>query len=160
MRRVLLLIGVLGISSAAWTQDKAANWENLNKLRAGETIQVQESNKAKVSGTFLSFTDAAISLQADAGPQAIQRQDVRSVKRTKNRHRLRNALILGGVGAGVGAGIGAAQHKGCSSSQSFCLDIGGRGLPAAIGGVIGLLGGATAGALLPDHETIYSVSSH
>jgi thiamine pyrophosphate-dependent acetolactate synthase large subunit-like protein len=157
MRRLLLLICILGVSSAARTRSQAGDWENLNALRAGETIQVRELNKTKITGTFLNVTEAAIALQADAGAQSIQRQDVRSVKRMKNRHRLRNALILGGVGAGVGAGIGAAAHHPCPASQSLCFDIGGRSLPAGIGAVAGFLGGGTVGALLPDHETIYSV---
>lgn len=160
MRSVLLLVSVLAVSSVAWAQSKAANWQNLNTLRAGEKIQVREANKAKVDGRFLNFTEAAISLQADAGPLTIQKENVRSVKLSRNKHRLRNALILGGIGAGAGAAIGAAQHKGCTSAQAFCLDIGGRALPAGIGAVVGLLGGATVGALLPGHETIYSVSPH
>lgn len=158
MRRLLLLICILGVSSAVRSQSKAGNWENLNTLRAGEKIQVRESNKTKITGTFLNVTDAAIVVQAEAGSQNILRQDVRSVKLMENRHRLRNALILGGVGAGVGAGIGAAAHHSCPSSQTFCLDIGGRSLPAGIGAVAGFLGGGTVGALLPDHKTIYSVN--
>jgi hypothetical protein len=160
MRRVLLLIFILGVSWAARAQSKAGVWENLNTLRAGEKIQVRELNKTKVAGTFLNVTDAAISVQAEAGPQTIHRQDVGSVKLMINKHRLRNMLILAGAGAGAGAGIGAAAHHPCPSSQSFCLDIGGRSLPAGIGAVLGFLGGGTVGALLPDHETIYNVSLH
>jgi hypothetical protein len=82
------------------------------------------------------------------------------VKRTKSEHRLRNTLILAGAGAGVGAGMGAGAHHSCPSTQTFCFDIGGRSLPAGIGAVVGLLGGAAIGALLPAHETIYSMRSH
>ena len=158
MRRLLLLIGILAISSAARAQGKAANWQNLSMLRTGEKVQVREVNKAKITGSFMNFTDAAIAVQTEAGLQTIPGDNVRSVKWMRNKHRLRNALILGGIGAGVGAGIGAAAHHSCPSSQTFCLDFGGRSLPAGIGAVIGLFGGATVGALLPDHETIYSVS--
>jgi len=77
----------------------------------------------------------------------------------ENKHRLRNTIIVAGVGAGVGAGIGAALHKSCSS-QSFCVDIGGAALPAGVGAVIGGVGGAVVGVLLPSHTTIYHVSSH
>jgi hypothetical protein len=158
MRRLLLLICILGVSLAARAQSKRGNWENLSTLRAGDAVQVRELNKTKITGAFLNFTDAAIAVQAETGSLNIQRQDVRSVKRMKNKHRLRNALILAGVGAGVGAGIGAATHHPCPASQSLCFDIGGRSLPAGIGAVAGFLGGGTVGALLPDHETIYSVS--
>ena len=66
----------------------------------------------------------------------------------ENKHRLRNTIIVAGVGAGVGAGIGAALHKPCSS-KSFCLDVGGAALPAAVGAVLGGVGGAVVGVLCP-----------
>jgi hypothetical protein len=74
-----------------------------------------------------------------------------------HKHRLRNTFIVAGVGAGVGAGIGAALHKPCSS-ESFCLDIGGAALPAGVGAVLGGVGGAVVGILLPSHSTIYQVT--
>jgi hypothetical protein len=160
MRRILFLACILGISCVSQAQGKSASWENLNKLRAGDRIQLVQTNSTKVSGDFLNLSDAAISVQAKAGTQIIQKQDLASVKLMKNKHRLRNALIVGGIGAGVGAGIGAAEHHGCPSSQTFCLDIGGRSLPAGVGAVVGLLGGAVVGALLPQHETVYSLNSH
>ncbi|MGA7341637.1 MAG: hypothetical protein WBE72_15860 [Terracidiphilus sp.] len=160
MRKFLIAICLLGISCAAQAQGKPASWQNLKALQAGEKIEVREMNSTKVTGTFLNFSDAAISLEAEAGPRTIQTQDVRSVKRMRNKHRLRNTLILAGVGAGAGAGIGAALHHPCPATQSFCFDIGGRALPAGIGAVAGFLGGAAVGALLPTHETIYSVGPH
>jgi outer membrane lipoprotein SlyB len=150
MRKVLLLICVLGTSCTSWAQSNPASWENLNTLHAGEKIQVLEMNSKKVSGTFLNVSDAAISVQEEAGSQTIQRQDVRSVKLMKNKHRLRNTLIGAGVGASVGAVMGAA------TSDNFF----GRGFGAAIGAVVVLLPGAVVGALVPSHETIYRVSSH
>jgi hypothetical protein len=121
---------------------------------------VRELNSTKVSGTFLSLSNASISVQAHGASQTIQKQEVECVTLMKNKHRLRNTLILAGVGAGVGAGIGAASHQGCPSTQTFCLDIGGASIPAAIGGVIGLLGGTTVGALLPSHQTVYILNAH
>jgi hypothetical protein len=160
MRKLLFLICVLGTSSILWAHSNPASWENLKTIQAGQKIQVVEMNSTKVSGTFLNVSDGTISVEAKTGPQTIQRQDVRSVKLMKNKHRLRNTLIVAGVGAGVGAGIGAATFHPCPASQTFCLQIGGRALPAGIGAVGGLLGGAIVGALLPSHDTIYSVSSH
>jgi thiamine pyrophosphate-dependent acetolactate synthase large subunit-like protein len=157
MRKPLLLICVLGIPWAAWAENKATSWENLNTLQADEKIQVVEMNSKKVSGTFLNVSDAAISLQEKAGQQTIQRQDVRSVKLMKHQHRLRNTLIGAAVGFGAGAGVGAAAAHPCSPSQPYCLTPG-RGIPAAFGGVIGLAGGAVVGALVPSHKTIYLVN--
>ena len=97
------------------------------------------------------FSDTAISYQDIAGERAIQHRDVRSVRLMKSNHRSRNTLISAGVGGGVGAGIGAATFRPCSS-QSFCIQPGGRGLPAGIGAVVG--------AFLPTHDTIYRVTPH
>jgi hypothetical protein len=150
MRKILFLICVLGTSCTSWAQSDPASWGNLNTLQAGEQIQVLEMNSKKVSGTFVNVSGAAISVQEGAGSQTIQRQDVRSVKLMKNKHRLRNALIGAGIGAGAGAVLGAATAD----------DFLGRGLGAAIGAVVALLPGAVVGALAPSHETIYRVSSH
>ena len=157
MQKPWLLLCILVVSCAAPIHGQQGSWQNLNTLRPGEPIQVRGIKALKITGAFVSVTDAAISLQAESGPQTIQKPDVRSVKLMRNKHRLRNTLILAGVGAGVGAGIGAAAHQSCPSTQTFCLDIGGRRLPAAVGATVGLLGGAAVGAFIPTHETIYSV---
>lgn len=148
MRKLLFLICVLGLPCASWAQTNPASWENLNMLQAGEKIQVVEMNSKKVSGTFVNISDAVISLQEGAGPHAIQRQDVRSVKLMKAQHRLRNVLIGGAVGAGAGAGITAASWE----NHGFT---GGKGTGATVGAVIGFAGGAIVGALVPSHKTIY-----
>jgi hypothetical protein len=121
-------------------------------LQAGEKIQVVEMNSEKVSGTFVNVSDAAISLQEEAGSQTIQRQDVRSVKLMKAQHRLRNPLIGAGVGAGAVAGIAAASWE----NHGY---IGGKGTGAGLGLAIGLVGGAIVGTLLPSHKTIYRESA-
>lgn len=89
-------------------------------------------------------------MQQEAGSQAIQRQDVVSVKLMKNKHRLRNTFIGAGIGAGVGAVIGASWNNGFVA----------RGVAAAVTAGVILVPGAVVGALVPDHTTIYSVSSH
>jgi hypothetical protein len=152
---MMFLTCIMALSCAAFAEDKAASWGNLNKIREGEKIQVRGINKAKVAGTLVNFSDTAISVETPAGQRTFQRQDVRSVRRARAQHSLLHALLLGAAGAGIGAGIGAAVHHGCSSAQGLCLDIGGRSFPAAIGGVAGFLGGATIAALLPSHEIVY-----
>ena len=153
MRQLLFLICVLGMPCTSWAQTTPASWENLNTIPAGEKIQVVEMNSKKVSGTFVSVSDAAISLQVEAGQQTIQRQDVRSVKLTKRQHLVRNALIGAGLGGGAGAGISAAAWE----DRGFS---GGKGTGAAVGAAVGLAAGAIVGALVSDHKTIYRVSAH
>jgi hypothetical protein len=150
-----LLLCLLGLPAMARAQTHKTSWENLSTLHAGQKIQVAGMKSKTVSGMFESFSNAAISLQTQAGEQTIQRVDVRSVKLMENHHRLRNALIGGAVGAGAGAGIGAATYKTCSPSSSFCLQPVGRGAQTGVGAAVGLAAGAAVGALWPSHETIY-----
>jgi len=152
MRKMLFLICLLAASSAGVAQTNSGSWQNLQTLRAGEPIQVVEVSSAKHSGAFVSATDAAIVLREPSGERMVQKEDVRSVKRTKAGHRLRNTLIGAGVGAGAGAGITAAAWE----SHGF---LGGRGTGAAVGAAIGGLAGAVIGAVLPSHDTIYSVKA-
>jgi hypothetical protein len=150
MRKIWFLICVLAATCTSSAQSGPKSWQNLNTLQAGEKIQVLERNSRKVSGTFLNVSDAAISVQGQAGSQALQRQDVVSVKLMKNKHRLRNAFIGAGVGAGAGAVIGGASNDGF-----FSRDVVAGFLAAAF-----LVPGAVVGALVPDHSTIYNVGSH
>jgi len=155
MRAIVFLLCVCGLSSVSVAQNNPA-WSSLTGLHAGQKIQIVETNAKKHSGTFVNVSDAAISYQENASQQTIQKQDVRSVKLLDNKHRLRNTFIGAAVGAGVGAGIGAAVYKPCSGS--FCIDPGGRAIPAGIGAVVGGVGGVVVGVLLPSHSTIYNVS--
>lgn len=155
MRKTLFLICVLGIACASCAQTNQASWENLRILRAGQKIQVVEVNSKKHSGTFVNVSDSAIAYKDTAGEQTIQKQDVRSVKFMENKRRLRNTLILGGVGAGVGAGIGLAISNG--GNREICCS---RGKSVGLGVAGGLAVGAIVGALLPSHSTIYRVNSH
>ena len=153
MRKILFLVCVLAIPCAAWPQSHQASWANLSVLQVGQKIQIVEMNSKKHSGTFVNFSDAAISYQKNAGEKTIPKQDVRDVKLMQNKHRLRNTLIGSVVGAGAGAGIGAGVWE----DRGF---IGGKGVGALAGAVIGGIGGAVAGVLVPSHSTIYSVNLH
>ena len=159
LRSILFLISFSAIPCALRAQANHASWSDLSGLQPGQRIQVVGMTSNKHSGNFVSISDTAISYREANGQQSIPKQEVLSVRLTEHKHRLRNTLIVAGAGAGVGAGIGAALHKPCSS-PSFCLDFGGAALPAGIGAVLGGVGGAVVGILLPSHSTIYQVSSH
>ena len=152
MRKIFLLLFVLGLSCVAFAQTDQASWANLSGLRPGQKIQVVEMNSKKHSGTFVNFSDTAISYKQTAGEQSVQKQDVRSVKLMENKHRLRNTLIGGAVGAGTGAGIGAAWHP----NDGFF----GTGTYVAVDAGIGFVGGVVVGVLWPSHNTIYRVNSN
>jgi hypothetical protein len=132
----------------ACAQTSQSPWENLSTLHAGQKIQIAGMKTKTVSGTFASFSDAAISLQTQRGEQTIQRQDIRNVKLIENTRRVRNALVGAAVGAGAGAGIGAAAWE----NHGYA---GGKGTGAGVSAAIGAVVGATVGALWPSHKTIY-----
>jgi hypothetical protein len=160
MRKILFLISVVGIACGSWAQTDQASWANLSALQPGQKIQIVDMKSQKHSGTFVNDSNSVISYRDTAGEQTIQKPDVRIVKLTANKHRLRNTIIGGAVGAGAGAGIGAAAFRPCSASQTFCIQPVGRGGIAGIGAVVGLAGGAVVGALWPSHKVIYRVDSH
>ena len=144
MQKTLLLLAVLSLPCLSPAQANPTLWTNLNSLHSGQKIQIIDTASKKYSGTFINASDASIAFAQTSGQENLQRPDIRTVKLMQNKHRLRNSLIIGAAGAGIGAGIGAALHKGCAS-QSFCLDIGGRALPAGIGAVIGGIGAGVGG---------------
>jgi hypothetical protein len=160
VRKIALLICLLALPSVSLAQSKQALWANLSTLHSGQKIQVVGTDSKKHSGTFLSFTDTSISFHDASGDQTIQKLNISNVKLMENHHRLRNTAIGAGIGAGVGAGIGAASYKPCPPGGAFCIDPVGRGGEAAIIAVVGFLGGAAVGALIPTHSTIYNVNSH
>jgi hypothetical protein len=133
----------------------------MSTLSSEQRIQVVQMNSKKDTGTFLNVTDAAITLEEKSGEQTIQKPNVHIVKPMKNEHRLRNTLIGAPTDAGVGAGIGAASYRPCMTPPQAaffsCLDFG-RGPQAAIGALVGLVGGAVTGALWPSHKIIYRVN--
>jgi hypothetical protein len=159
MRKILFLVCLLGLPCVSLAQLNQTSWANLSVLHSGQKIQIIDTASKKHSGTFSSVSETAISFTQTASEKSIQKQDVRTVRLMENKHRLRNTLLVGAAGAGVGAAIGAATHKSCST-QSFCIDVAGKALPAGIGAVIGGIGGAAVGALLPSHSTIYDITSH
>jgi hypothetical protein len=152
LRRLLILVCVLGMPCAASAQNNQASWENISSLQSGQKIQLVEASSKKDFGIFVNVSDSAITLQVNGGPQTIQKQDVRSVKLMENKHRLRNAIIGGVVGAGAGAGIAAASWE----NHGY---LGNRGTGATVGAAFGFVGGAIIGALLPSHKTIYRVKA-
>jgi hypothetical protein len=148
MRRLLVLVCILGMPCVAFAQNNQTSWENLNALQSGQRIQLVEMSAKKYSGIFVNVSDTAITMQVNGGPQTIQRQDVGGVKLMENKHRLRNTIIGGVVGAGAGAGIAAASWE----NHGY---LGNRGTGAAVGAAFGFVGGAIIGAVLPSHKTIY-----
>ena len=148
MRSLWVLFCALAIPCISLGQANQSSWKNLNSLRAGEQITVVAAHSQKYTGTFATVSDDAIKLDGPTGEETVQRTDVKRVT-VPNKHRLRDTLIVTGVGAGVGAGIGA----GVANSIDFFSRDKARG--AGIGAVLGAVVGALVGAVSPHHSTVY-----
>jgi len=160
MRNLMLFLCVLALPCVSSAQSNQSSWENLNTLRPGQKIEVVETNLKKDTGRFAAVSDDAIRINESTGEQSIPRASVMRVTLRHNKHRLRNALIGGGVGAGAGAVLAAVADTPCPPMQSFCINPISRGGAAGIGAAAGFIPGAVVGAVIPSHPTIYRASAH
>ncbi len=146
MRRfhIAILFAVLAPALGLGRAGKQS-WENLNQLRVGQKIEVLDMNSTSLNGTFLGFSEEAISLRVGTGEVAVPRAKVLRV-RLRQPRRSRNAAI----GAAVGVGVGLAIAIPLSAVE------GATAAPAILALVIGGGAGAGAGAASPlGSRTIY-----
>ncbi|MFB3154054.1 MAG: hypothetical protein ACE10I_06230 [Candidatus Acidiferrales bacterium] len=125
-----------------------SDWNNLQQVRVGQKIEVVDTNLKKYKGTFLSFSEEAISLRVKKQGVGVQREDVFRVSLREKSKRLRNALI----GMAIGAGAGVAAVEICaqaSSGLSPCLGQDFRAVAYAILVPVGGAAGAGIGAAFP-----------
>jgi len=155
MRNAALVCCLILIPCSLRAQDKKTDWKALYGLRSGEKIELIEISMKKHVATFSTVTEEAIQLREGSNDIGIRKESVARVTLLEKSHRLRNAAILGVVGAGAGAGIGAAASRCSNSNGSFNLCGIGRGAEVAIAAVVGLAGGAGVGAAIPSRPTIY-----
>ena len=139
---LLVLLPGLGLA-----QTGQASWDNLSQLRAGQKIEVVDMKLKSLKGTFVSFSEEAISLRVKESEVAVPRPDVLRVSLRENSKRTRNLLIGLGIGAagGLAAGVGLMERE--------------PGYAGAVAGtaVLGAVVGAGLGAPFPGYQTIYRV---
>src|SRR5437762_5617745 len=136
LRPVLILVLFLGIPAALGAQTQQGSWSNLNRLKAGQGIEVIESSMKRHAGKFVTVTDELLTLKENGSDVSVKREDVARVSTSSGPKRGEHALIGLVVGGVVGAGIGAA------SGSTL------RGIGALVGGVIGAPSGALVGRVL------------
>ncbi len=119
-----------------------SDWGNLRQLRVGDKVEVVRYNLSKLKGTFLSFSDEAISLRVGKDEVGVQRPNVFRVSSREHSKRLRNTLIGLGIGAAAGAVVGAAAVAGKPRQA------GERRLSMVIGTLIGTLIGSGVGTVV------------
>lgn len=149
-RALVFLLVLLGIPNALAAQTKHESWSNLNGLKAGQGIEVIESNMKRHAGEFVSVTDELLTFKEKGSDISVKREEVARVSTSSGAKRGEHALIGLVIGAAVGAGVGAA-----SGSNTGFLGGSSRGITALVGLVIGAPSGAVVGAVLPAHATVY-----
>jgi hypothetical protein len=149
-RALVLLVLFLAIPAALAAQTQHGSWSDLNALKAGQGIEVIDSNMKSHSGAFVTVTDAFLSLKEHGADIAIKREEVVRVSTGSGPKRVGHALVGLVVGGAIGAGVGAIA----GSNHGF-LGGSSRGITALVGLAIGAPSGAGVGAAIPAHTTIY-----
>jgi len=129
-------------------------WSNLNRLKAGQQIEVIESSMKRHAGKFVAVTDELLTLKENGSDISVRRDGVIRISTSSGSKRGEHALIGLVVGGGSGAAIGAA-----SGASTGFLGGSSRGIAALVGTVIGAPSGAAVGAALPAHAIIYRASA-
>ena len=136
-----MLMALFSVSLRAQQPGKDS-WDNLNRLQAGQKIQVVQMNMKSLKGNFLGFSDEMISLRVKNDEVAVPREEVLRVSLGGKPKRGRNTLIIAGVGAAVGAGFHETGETGVFMLVFAPI---GAGVGAAVG----------AAAPFASYETIY-----
>ena len=146
---ILMLVLFLGLPAALGAQAQQGSWSNLDRLKAGQGIEVIESSMKRHAGKFVTVTDALLTLKENGSDVSLKRENVARVSTSSGPKRGEHALIGLVIGGAIGAGIGAA-----SGSSTF-LGGSSHGIAALVGIVIGAPSGAIVGAVLPAHTIVY-----
>ena len=157
--RIVIAIGLVGCLLALPPADASASqkaqlpaesdtsdWNNLQRLRIGDKVELVQMNLSKHKGTVLAWTEEAISLRSKGQDVTIPREDVYRVTWLSKNHRARNAWLGMAAGAAVGAVIGAV------SANQGTLE---PGFNALFASLLGAGAGAGVGAAFPSHPTLY-----
>ena len=149
-RAVVILVLFLGLAGALGGQTQQGSWSNLNRLKAGQGVEVIEFSLKRHAGKFVTVTDELLTIKENGSNVSVKREDVVRVSTSSGPKGGEHALIGLVVGGAIGAGIGAA-----SGSKTGFLGGSSRGIYALVGIVIGAPSGAIVGAVLPAHTTVY-----
>jgi hypothetical protein len=146
----LISVFFLVFSGALGAQTQPGQWSNLNRLKAGQGIELIESTMKHHAGEFVTVTDELLTLKESGADLSIKREHIARVSTSSAPKRGEHAVIGLVVGGAVGAAIGAAS----GSNHGF---FGGssRGIAALVGIAIGAPSGALVGAVIPAHTTVY-----
>src|ERR1700724_4346789 len=102
---VLLLVLFLGLPAVLGAQTQQGSWSNLNRLKAGQGIEVIESSLKRHGGKFVTVTDELLTVRENGSDVSVKREDVLRVSTSSGPKRGAHALIGLVAGGAIGAGI-------------------------------------------------------
>ena len=149
-RHLCVLVFFLGIPAVLCAQKEKGTWSDLNRLKAGQGIEVIESSLKQHEGQFLVVTDELLSLREHGSDVSVKRGDIVRVSTSSAARRGEHAAIGLVIGGAIGAGIGAL-----AGSKTGFLGGSSRGITTLVGIALGAPSGALVGALVPGHTTVY-----
>jgi len=117
LRRLMMAALLLAFAPGPGYARKGEPWENLKQLQVGQKIEVVDMTLKSLTGTFVSFSDEAISLRNRGGDVTVVRADVLRVSLREHTKRTRNVLI----GAAIGAAAGAAFAAWAGAGEALAL---------------------------------------
>lgn len=156
LQMTLILVLFFGVPAVLCAQSPKGAWSNLNRLKAGQRIDVIESSVKSHTGEFITVTDEALTLKEHGTNVSLNRENVVRVSTGSGYRRGEHAVIGLAIGGLIGAGVGAAA--GSSGSKTEFLGVHAVGVGALVGVAIGGSAGALVGAAIPAHTTVYRVA--
>ena len=112
MRQLYLVLLTALLTGSAWAEQFSEDrWENIERLKVGQKIEVTTTEMRTVVGTYVSSSEAAVRLKGPQEEVSLMREQVFRVK-TIGGKRKQNALLGSVVGAVAGLALGAvADYK-------------------------------------------------
>lgn len=144
----LLIFFSIAVQAADDAPKPENNWDNLQRLHAGQKVDVVDQKLKTHRGEFTSFDDSGVTIAVKNGPLRLSRQDVFRVSSRERSKRLRNAAIGAAIGAAAGLAIGAPLDYRFSNEGNEHIA---KTLFIPIGAGVG----AALGSAVPGFETIY-----
>ena len=142
MRRLILgAIVIAMVSSVCFAETDKDRWENVQKLKPGQKVQVMEVGAIVREGKLKEVTSDQIVIEVKKNAIVIPRDDVSRIVLKKSR----TPRIL--MGLGIGAAVGLAVLSGSNGEDSYYEAL--AAFPLLTGG------GGAVGALLPTSSVIY-----
>jgi hypothetical protein len=148
--RICFLLALLSFTALtlAAADKPSESWDNLQRLKSGQNIEVIDAKLKSHKGQFTAFDPAGLTLKTEAGPLTLPRADVFRVSLREHSKRWRNAAIGAAIGAGTGLAIGAPLDYRFSNE-------GREHIAKTLFIPIGAGAGAAIGSSFAGFETIY-----